>query len=287
MHSTIIKPVTQKRISAFRRIIYKHYRERGRDLPWRRTDDPYHILVSEIMLQQTQVERVLGKYELFISRFPKVFVLAKASVKEVLSVWQGLGYNKRALALMKIANVITEEYQGVFPRDPQELTRLPAIGRATAGCLLAFAFSIPTAFIETNIRRVFIHHFFKDRAGVHDKEIMPLVEAALDRENPRDWYYALMDYGSALGKRIDNPNKRSFHYSRQSAFENSDRKIRGAILRNLITVESLTRAEICQMFNVEPKRVLRILSDLVMDGFLRKQNELYYFSDKLTKNRAG
>ena len=223
--------LSSKEISSFQHLIYRYYNQHGRDLPWRNTDNPYHILVSEIMLQQTQVDRVIEKYALFIVRFPDVASLAKATLKEVLEVWQGLGYSRRAISLLKLAGTILSEYQGKLPADAEELVKLPGIGRATAGCLLAFAFRKPSVFIETNIRRVFIHHFFQDGEGVRDDEIIPLVEATLDRSNPRDWYYALMDYGSQLKKEIENPNKKSAHYTRQAPFENSDRKIRGAILK--------------------------------------------------------
>ena len=145
---------------------------------------------------------------------------------------------------MKLAGIIVSEYEGKLPADAEELVKLPGIGRATAGCLLAFAFRMPSVFIETNIRRVFIHHFFQDREGIHDKEIMPLVEATLDRSNPRDWYYALMDYGSQLKKEIENPNKKSAHYTRQAPFEGSDRKIRGAILKALVGKTSMTEEAI-------------------------------------------
>ena len=280
MQDTKKKVLSGGRILTFRKMIYRYYEENRRDLPWRRTDDPYHILVSELMLQQTQVERVLNKYELFISRFPSVFSLADASLKEVLSIWHGLGYNRRALSLIGLARVITEKYHGQFPADFRELTELPGIGPATAGCLLAFAYRIPVVFIETNIRRVFIYHFFKDREDVHDKEIFPLVEATLDRKSPRDWYYALMDYGSALRKTIDNPNKQSLHYSRQSAFEGSDRKIRGVILKSLIAETSLTEKQIIQATGAEQRRARKILVDLISEGFLKKTGSSYALSDK-------
>ncbi|HEX2967148.1 MAG TPA: hypothetical protein VHO84_15290 [Syntrophorhabdaceae bacterium] len=274
------KTLSHSRILSFRKLVYQFYEKNGRDLPWRRTDDPYRILISEMMLQQTQVERVLGKYELFVSRFPDIPSLASAPLKEVLHVWQGLGYNRRALALIRLAQVVREKYHGKVPTSLNELISLPGIGPATAGCLSAFAFRIPVVFIETNIRRVFIHHFFKDRADISDKEIIPLVEATLDRKNPRDWYYALMDYGSGLGRTVENPNRRSSHYSRQSSFEGSDRKIRGMILKHLTNTESLQEEQICQIAGSEPQRVHRILIDLVNEGFLSKDANSFTLSGK-------
>ena len=267
--------LSSKQIASFQRLIYDYYNEHRRDLPWRNTDNPYHILVSEIMLQQTQVERVMEKYGLFLARFPDVVSLAKATLKEVLEVWQGLGYNRRAISLMKLAGIIVSEYQGELPADAEELMKLPGIGHATAGCLLAFAFRIPSVFIETNIRRVFIHHFFQDREGIHDNEIMPLVEATLDRSNPRDWYYALMDYGSQLKKAIENPNKKSAHYTRQAPFEGSDRKIRGAVLKSLVRKTSMTEEDMIIAIGIEKERIKKILSALVKEGFIVRTGKTY------------
>jgi A/G-specific adenine glycosylase len=267
--------VSSKQISSFQHLVYTYYNIHRRDLPWRNTDNPYHILVSEIMLQQTQVERVIEKYSRFVERFPDVASLAKATLKEILEVWQGLGYNRRAISLMKLAGIIISEYQGKLPANAEDLMKLPGIGRATAGCLLAFAFRTPSVFIETNIRRVFIHHFFQDREGIHDNEIMPLVEATLDRKNPRDWYYALMDYGSLLKKEIENPNKKSAHYTRQAPFEGSDRKIRGAILKTLIKKTSMTEKDIITAISIEKERTKKILSALVKEGFIIRTGKTF------------
>jgi A/G-specific adenine glycosylase len=267
--------VSSKQISSFQHLVYTYYNKHRRDLPWRNTDNPYHILVSEIMLQQTQVERVIEKYSRFVERFPDVASLAKATLKEILEAWQGLGYNRRAISLMKLAGIIISEYQGKLPANAEDLMKLPGIGRATAGCLLAFAFCTPSVFIETNIRRVFIHHFFQDREGIHDNEIMPLVEATLDRKNPRDWYYALMDYGSLLKKEIENPNKKSAHYTRQAPFEGSDRKIRGAILKTLIKKTSMTEKDIITNIGSETERTKKILSALVKEGFIIRTGKTF------------
>jgi A/G-specific adenine glycosylase len=269
------RQLSSKQISSFQHLLYDYYKRNRRDLPWRNTDNPYHILVSEIMLQQTQVERVNEKFTLFVDRFPDVASLARATLKEVLEVWQGLGYNRRAISLMKLAGIIVSEYHGQLPADAEELVKLPGIGRATAGCLLAFAFRMPSVFIETNIRRVFIHHFFQDRVDVHDNEILSLVETTLDRKNPRDWYYALMDYGSQLKKEVENPNKKSAHYTRQRPFEGSDRKIRGAILKVLMGKTSMTEETIIIAVGNEKERVKKILTDLVKEGFIIKTGKTY------------
>jgi A/G-specific adenine glycosylase len=221
--------------SAFKRLIYDYYKKAGRyDLPWRKTRDPYEILVSEIMLQQTQVSRVLKKYPEFLSRFPTVESLAKAPVSEVLVVWQGLGYNRRALNLKKAAETVIKDFAGRFPRTADELESLPGIGQSTRGAIMAFAFGIPTVFIETNIRSIYLHHFFKDKTSVHDRDILPLIEKTLDKENPRDWYYALMDYGVHLKETLPNPSRRSKHHAKQSAFKGSNREIRSFVLKSVL-----------------------------------------------------
>jgi A/G-specific adenine glycosylase len=272
------RQLSSGQISSFQSFLHSYYKRNRRDLPWRNTDNPYHILVSEIMLQQTQVERVIQKYDRFVSRFPDTASLAGATLKEVLELWQGLGYNRRAISLIKLAGIIVSKYQGELPVDAEQLVKLPGIGQATAGCILAFAFRKPSVFIETNIRRVFIHHFFQDREGVHDNEIMPLVEATLDRSNPRDWYYALMDYGSQLKKEMENPNKKSAHYARQAPFEGSDRKIRGTILKVLVGKISMTEENIILAVGSENERTKGILTALVKEGFISKTDKTYRIS---------
>lgn len=227
------------KIKSFQAHIWDFYRKEGRhNLPWRKTKNPYKILVSEVMLQQTQVARVLLKYPEFLKAFPNVEMLANASLAEVLRVWQGMGYNRRALALHTLAEEIVKKHKGNVPRTRAELEVLPRIGPYTAGAIRAFAFSEPEVFIETNIRRVFIHHFFQlgneTSKLVSDKEILPLVEATLNMGNPRKWYYALMDYGAHLPKAIrKNSNSQSKHYAKQSAFKGSLRELRGKIIRIL------------------------------------------------------
>ena len=262
-------------IRAFRQKIYDYYSLNRRDLPWRQTTNAYNIVVSEMMLQQTQVERVKDKYRGFIEAFPDFHALAMAPLKEVLSVWQGLGYNRRALALKQCAEEAISSYGGELPQDLEGLCKLPGIGRATAGEILAFAFNVPTVFIETNIRRVFIHEFFDGEDNVMDKKILPLVEATLDRENPREWYWALMDYGSMLKKKVVNPNRRSAHYARQSAFEGSDRRIRGIILRTLLKKAYVTEKELLCDVSIDQGRLTGILGKMAEDGLIREKDGLY------------
>ncbi|MBI4973413.1 A/G-specific adenine glycosylase [Candidatus Roizmanbacteria bacterium] len=246
-----------------------------RDFPWRNTTDPYHILVSEVMLQQTQVARALIKFPVFISQFSNFKELASASTKDVLQAWQGMGYNRRALYLKKIAEIIVDTYKGKFPDDPVILDSFPGIGEATASSIVAFAFNKPVVFIETNIRRVFIHLFFGDRKSkVGDKEIFPLIEKTLDKKNPREWYWALMDYGTYLGKTVDNPNKKSKHYSIQSKFEGSDRQVRGEILRILLK-KSQTEKEIISVIKKDVNKTKKILTDLTKEQFVKIYRNKY------------
>jgi A/G-specific adenine glycosylase len=266
------KRFTKKNIPLFQDTIRLFYHEQARRFLWRETSDPYHILVSEIMLQQTQTFRVMGKYEQFIVAFPKFSALAQADFATVLSLWQGLGYNRRALNLKKIAEIVVREFQGTLPDSFDELITLPGIGHATAGSILAFAFNKPVPFIETNIRRVYIHFFFNDLEGISDSEILPLVDKTLDRENPRQWYYALMDYGAMLAKSIINPNRKSAHYTRQSRFEGSDRQIRGMILKALIA-GSLEEKALIKTLGMDSTRVKKILMDLEKEGFVVRERD--------------
>ena len=214
--------------------VLDYYERCGRHtLPWRLTQDPYRILVSELMLQQTQVERVIPKYETFIHRWPTTKTLARASLGDIIIAWQGLGYNRRAKFLHECAIAIENNHHGVFPKTEEELRLLPGIGPYTASAVCAFAYNQPVILIETNVRRVFIHHFFPDKELVTDSQILPIVERTLPKDHSRRWYGALMDYGTYIKKQFGNANTRSRQYKRQAPFVGSDRQIRGAILREL------------------------------------------------------
>jgi len=258
-------------ILAFQQMVLSQYEQYGRDLAWRNTMDPYQILVSEIMLQQTQVERVTTKFPEFIHAFPDFAALAAAPLGNVLTVWQGMGYNRRAIALQKCAIRVMNEYEGILPPDVAILATFPGIGRATASSIAAFAFNMPVVFIETNIRRVFIHFFFSDTETVSDADLLPLVEQALYRNNPRVWYWALMDLGSELKKTVPNPNRRSVHYSKQSPFEGSDRNIRGALLKIILKDHFLEEEEIIARVAGDRQRTKRLLVALEKEGFIQRK----------------
>ncbi len=259
-------------IKKFQKEIWKHYRSHGRhDMLWRKTTNPYRIAVSEIMLQQTQVARVTEKYGLFIKKFPSFASLARASLSEVLKAWHGLGYNRRALSLKKLAEIVMHEYKGKLPHEPEELVKLPGVGAATAGSIAAFAFNHPSIFIETNIRRVFIHFFFPRGKKVSDDTIMRLVAQAMDLKNPREWYLALMDYGTMLANREkENPNRKSAHYVRQKPFVGSDRQVRGKIVALLVKRKSLSVYMAAQQTNEPAERIEKIFAQLKKEGFVRR-----------------
>ena len=270
-HSLEAGRITPAAALRFRRRLYRFFHDQGRQLPWRATTDPYHILVSEIMLQQTQVERVALKYEPFLQAFPDVWSLARAPLRDIMAAWQGLGYNRRALALQRIARRLTVDFDGRLPDSVDTLCTFPGIGEATAGALAAFAFNQPVVFIETNIRRVFLHCFFPGQNGVRDREILPLVDQTLDREHPRPWYYALMDYGTMLKRAAPNPNRRSAHHQRQAPFADSDRQIRGLILKALLRSPALSVRELVKAVGKSPERTTGLIHTLINEGFLEQE----------------
>ncbi len=248
----------------FRDRVWQYYHEHGRhDLPWRVYVTPYGVFVSEVMLQQTQVSRVLGRWQRWLERWPGFAELAQASAAEVLAEWQGLGYNRRALWLRKAAGMVMGEFGGEPPRAPEQLVQLPGIGPNTAGSIVAFAYDLPVVFIETNIRRVFLHEFFADSNNVGDDALRPLVEVTLDRPRPREWYWALMDYGVALGRQVPNPNRRSRHYSVQSRFEGSTRQLRGEVLRRL-----LAGPKTLEELGIDDSRLETVVAALMKEGFV-------------------
>lgn len=266
----------------FQQTVWRYYQEHGRhDLPWRVPEadgsfDPYSILVSEIMLQQTQVPRVIPKFEAFIRDFPTIQVLAAASLGVVLVSWQGLGYNRRAKFLWLAAQKITAEYGGIFPQTLQGLVSLPGVGINTAGAVLVYAYDVPVAFIETNIRTVFIHHFFSDESGVLDRDIMALVKETLPGTESdcsvRQWYWALMDYGTHLKQTVGNISRASKGYAKQSKFVGSVRELRGKTLR-LLAAGPMQEQEIVDLLH--DLRTQAMLHALLKEGLIRHHNGLY------------
>jgi len=256
--------------------VWQHYHTHGRhDLPWRKTTNPYRILVSEMMLQQTQVVRVIPKYQSFLRQFPNIQALALAPLAEVLLAWQGLGYNRRAKYLKEAATVVHTLRHGRWPRSVDVLVELPGVGPYTAGAVAAFAYNQPVPIIETNIRTVYLRHFFPNVTNVSDAAIMELVRATLDQANPRDWYYALMDYGAYLKQTVGNSNHQSKHYAKQSPFKGSDRAVRGAIMRHVLEAPG-SLSVLARQVGVDQEKLRKILASLVRDQLIVKQGNRYY-----------
>ena len=260
-------------VQEFQATLWDYYDQHGRDLPWRNTDDAYNIMVSEIMLQQTQVNRVITKYNEFLKKFPSITSLANAPLAEVLKVWSGLGYNRRAKFLHEAAKEIQTCFDGHVPNNVEDLVRLPGIGKNTAGAILAYAYNQPVIFIETNVRTVYLHHFFKDQSDISDAEIIPILEQTLDQKNPREFYWALMDYGTFLKSTIGNVSKNSKHYAKQSKFEGSLRQVRGQVLR-LLAEGDKTSTQILD--SILDNRVETVLADLEKEHMISKHGRSYH-----------
>lgn len=259
---------------AFTRTVWRYYDRYGRhDLPWRQTRIPYRILVSELMLQQTQVARVIPKYQTFIATFPTPRSLAEAPLAAVLRLWQGLGYNRRAKFLHEAAKVIAREG---FPTAYEGIRQLPGVGSYTAGAILAFAYEKSVPVIETNIRTVYLHHFFSNETDVSDADILALVSETLPkRRSVREWYYALMDYGAHLKVEVGNKNSKSRHYTVQSRFAGSDRQLRGAIIRLLAKGGGTVRALSAALPKSDPERLAVQLVRLQAEGLVVKVGRRY------------
>lgn len=257
----------------FKRLLGQRGEELYRDMPWRRDMRPYYVLVSELMLQQTQVDRVIPKFEAFVATFPDEKALAQANLAEVLKLWQGLGYNRRAKFLHEAAKKIVHD--GAFPGDQVGLIQLPGVGRNTAGAILAYAHNMPSLFIETNVRAVYIHHFFDDRDLVDDSAILRLVEKTIDREHPREFYWALMDYGSWLKKQGVLPS-RSRHYKKQPPLKGSVREVRGKIVAALAANE-MTELSLRRHINAD-ERFVNAIEGLRKDGLVRETGGILHLT---------
>ncbi|MBV8661167.1 MAG: A/G-specific adenine glycosylase [Candidatus Dependentiae bacterium] len=262
--------LTDDQIAQFQKLIYDFYTQNKRDFPWRKEITPYKIVISEIMLQQTQTARVVPKFENWLQRFPDFASLAQGTNHDILSAWQGLGYNRRGLALGKIAQIVTHDFNGQLPNDPKILQTFPAIGPNTAGSICAFAFDNPTTFIETNIRTVFTDIFFKGQQNIDDKQLLPLITQTIDCKNARDWYYALMDYGVHLKQKLPKINAASKHYTRQSRFEGSKRQVRGAIIRILTQLKNIDYDNLLELLDFElPEN--KHNRDLIIQDLLKEE----------------
>ena len=266
---------TREELEKFQQRVWLYYRNNARSMPWRVPEpdgsfDAYKVLVSELMLQQTQVSRVVPKFEQFIVTFPTVLSLATASLSDVLRLWSGLGYNRRAKYLYDAAKVLVSK-DILWTKEVLESCK--GIGPNTAAAVVVYSYNQPLVFVETNIRTVFIHHFFEGTEQVHDKDILELVQLTLDVEAPRQWYWALMDYGAFLKASEGNAARRSKHYTKQTAFTGSRRQLRGDIVRKLTTGSvkiSILKREL------DDNRFDSVLHDLEKEGFIELSQDMVY-----------
>lgn len=264
-------------ISDFQAEVWNFFHINSRSMPWRTDTSPYKVLISEIMLQQTQVSRVIPKFEQFISTFPDIQSLAASNLAEVLTVWNGLGYNRRAKFLWQAAGVVMERHAGRIPQTVADLDALPGVGYNTAAAVAAYAYNQPVAFVETNIRTVFLHHFFPEGTDVNDKEILELVQQTLDHDSPREWYWALMDYGTHLKRTKGGRLDQSRHYKKQTSFLGSHREMRGRIIRALSQGSSIGHTQLQELVQADERFEL-CLGALMTEGLVSRQNDQLYLT---------
>lgn len=263
--------LTAKQITAFRKEILLWFAKNKRDLPWRHSRDPYNILISEVMLQQTQVSRVIPKFDAWMKRFPTVHVLAKASVHDVLSLWSGLGYNRRALYLQKLAMELVKNHKSEFPQDEMQLRKLPGIGEYTARALLCFAFNKQVAVVDTNVKKVIAVTFFKGKVP-EQKVLQQIAEQLLPKGKAYEWNQALMDYASAELK------KEKIAIPKQSTFKDSDRFYRGEIVRVLLKNKTISLAQLENHLQkagkgIQKERLEKIILSLEKNGFIQYEKK--------------
>jgi A/G-specific adenine glycosylase len=276
---------TSRELAAFHKEVLQKGRKLYRDLPWRHTQDPYEIWISEVMLQQTQVSRVEKRWSAWLAEFPTLETLATATRAQVLNVWQGMGYNRRALALLRAARQLVDAGASI-PSEENALEVLPGIGATTAAGIRAFAFDLPSVYLDTNVRSVFLYYFFRGESKISDAILRPIVCATCPKndtdptDDPRTWYYALLDVGACLKRMIPNPSRQSASYSRQSKFDGSHRQKRAEILKIILgEPEGITTEGIADQVNeveecagrppVSTHEIQRILNELQKEDFCR------------------
>jgi len=280
-----MKRLTKKQFEKLSQELWSYYDVHGRhNLVWRRKHTPYAVVVSEIMLQQTQVVRVQEYFKNWMKKYPSWRALARAPLRDVLISWQGLGYNRRGKYLHDIATIVTETYKGKLPQDRTSLEALPGIGHYTAGSIRAFAFNESDIFMETNIRTVLFYHLYDYKnitlKSIDDKELLLVLEKYLSHDkraqkNPCEFYWALMDYGSHLKQTVGNLNTRAKAHTKQSRFEGSRRQLRAALLR-FILEESRTKKEILTQGAKDTQVTQELLDDLVREGSVRYEKSRYF-----------
>ena len=262
----------QEDVVAFQKKVMNWWAENARDLPWRRDPSPYNVLVSEIMLQQTQVSRVVLKFDEFMKEFQTIESLAKTNIKHLLKVWSGLGYNRRAIWLKEAAKQIVE--RGEFPQSVKELQELKGIGPYTSRSVLIFAFNKDLAAVDTNIRRILIASGFADET-MSDRQLQPIAETVLLRGRSRDWHNALMDYGSLV---LTSSKTNISPVTKQSCYEGSSRQVRGAVIRALTASDEIELENLMGLLDCEANEteLIKIINKLVSDGMVEIVSDQRY-----------
>ena len=257
----------KQEIELFRGKVFEFYSKNGRSFPWRKTTDRYAVMISEIMLQQTQAERVVPKFEAWLQEFPDIPSLASAPLRSVLSLWSGLGYNSRAVRLQRCAAIINDSFDGIVPGEPAVLKTLPGIGEYTCRSIPVFADNFDTAAVDTNIRRIMIHElgFPEDISpGILQQEAEALVPPGRSRE----WHNALMDYGSLV---LTSKKTGIRPLTRQSKFQGSRRWYRGKLIKELVNTDGMFLEEISEKYAECPWDIEKIINDLVSEGLVERQ----------------
>lgn len=262
-----MQEIAQNKINNFHSKLFSWFSENKKDYPWRKTTDPYHIMVSEFMLQQTQTSRVVPKYLSFLDKFPTLESLANADNRDVLELWSGLGYNRRAIWLKEASQKILS--LGSFPKDPKELKKIKGIGDYTSRAIIIFAYNENIATVDTNIRRIFIVEGFATEE-TKQKELFEVAEQLLPKNNSREYHSALMDYGNVI---LTSAKTKIKPKTVQGKFEGSDRQYRGRIIKYLTSHLIATKEEILKNCSVPEERIDSILSKLVKDRLIKKEKE--------------
>ncbi len=264
-----MKPLTSTKITSFQKKIFKWWEANRRVFPWRETTEPYAILVSELMLQQTQAPRVVEKFNQFVEVFPDLESLAKAQKFEILQLWSGLGYNRRAIWLQEAAQMIIERKE--FPNTPEELQKMKGIGKYSAHSILIFAFNYDLATVDTNIRRILVAEKFAEEK-TSERDLWEIAKKLVPKGRSRDWHNALMDYGSielTVAKTGIKP------LTKQGKFKGSDREYRGKILKLLLESKKITINQMITVLNLQEVKLESILQKMVKENLIKKKGKYY------------
>ncbi|MHA2252598.1 MAG: Fe-S cluster assembly protein HesB [Candidatus Kariarchaeaceae archaeon] len=262
--------IEQQRISQFHEMLFSWWADNKRQFPWRDTTDPYKIMVSEFMLQQTQAIRVIPKFLLFTEKYPDLQTLSEADKKELLTIWSGLGYNRRAIWLQQAAGELLKFEP--FPQDPVVLRKLRGVGSYTSRAIPIFAFNADLVTVDTNIRRILIYEGFAQEES-SERELYEIAENLLPMGKSRDYHSALMDYG-ALSKtskvtKISSINK-------HAPFKGSTRDFRGKIIKCLTKRKGLSRRDLQEKCSIPGNEIIKILQGLIDDELIQYKSGRYY-----------